>query len=99
MKLSIIVPLLNEHESLALLKEAIDKVATENRLTQYEIIFVDDGSTDRSYEVIKTLHMTDPEVVKSVRFSRNYGKAAALSVGIPFQVTVPSAVLVAEIAA
>jgi glycosyltransferase involved in cell wall biosynthesis len=81
MKLSLVIPLLNENESLAPLMAAIEKALTEASLS-YEVLFIDDGSTDGSFDVIKTLAKQYPEKVKCVRFSRNYGKAAALAVGI-----------------
>ncbi len=81
MKISIIVPLLNEKESLGELAASIGAVMNEQRWT-YEIIFVDDGSTDGSFEEIKRLHDLHPSIIRSVSFCRNYGKAAALSTGI-----------------
>lgn len=81
MKLSIVVPLLNERESLPHLTKAIADVLIKENIA-YEIIFVDDGSTDGSFEVIRDLKTKDPERIKGYRFCRNYGKSAALSVGI-----------------
>jgi glycosyltransferase involved in cell wall biosynthesis len=78
--ISIIVPLLNEEESLRELYTLIQ--ATMQRMKKsYEIIFVDDGSTDRSFEVLTALHMENPRRVKAIRFRRNFGKSAALSAG------------------
>lgn len=79
MDLSIIIPLLNEEESLPELEEWIRRVVTENHFT-YEIIMVDDGSTDESWKVIQILHENNPHV-KGLRFRRNYGKSAALNEG------------------
>jgi len=79
MNLSIVIPLLNEEESLPELATWIAKVCQEHNLT-YEIIFIDDGSTDGSWNVIRQISMQHPEV-KGVRFRRNYGKSAALHVG------------------
>ncbi len=76
---SIVVPLYNEEESLRELTEKIVGVTKEMKKS-YEIIFVDDGSTDRSFEVLKDLHANNSQV-KVVRFRRNFGKSAALSVG------------------
>ncbi len=76
MDLSIVVPLLNEAESLPELKEWIDR-SLEG--FTYEIIFVDDGSTDGSWEVIKGLSRSGN--VRAIRFRRNYGKSAALYEG------------------
>jgi glycosyltransferase involved in cell wall biosynthesis len=78
MNLSVVVPLLNEKESLTELHDWIVKVVEENRYS-YEIIFVDDGSTDGSWEVIEALSVKNP-FVKGIRFRRNYGKSAALQV-------------------
>lgn len=77
MNLSIIVPLFNEEESLPELSAWIDRVVTANQLT-YEIVMVDDGSTDRSWEVIENLHAQNPNI-KGIKFRRNYGKSAALN--------------------
>ncbi|KIC93857.1 glycosyltransferase family 2 protein [Flavihumibacter solisilvae] len=79
MDVSIVIPLLNEEESLPELVSWITKVMTENQLS-YEIILVDDGSTDLSWQVIKKLQRED-EHVKGIKFQRNYGKSAALNEG------------------
>lgn len=79
MNLSIIIALLNEEESLPELIPWIDKVVTAIPLS-YEIILIDDGSTDKSWQVIKSLQSKYP-VIKGVKFRRNYGKSAALNVG------------------
>jgi glycosyltransferase involved in cell wall biosynthesis len=79
MDLSIIVPLFNEEESLPELSEWISRVCKENKIS-YEIIMVDDGSNDKSWEVIADLSKKN-EGVKGIRFRRNYGKSAALFVG------------------
>jgi glycosyltransferase involved in cell wall biosynthesis len=77
--LSLVVPLFNERENLAPLKEAIDR-ALPPSAGDVEILFIDDGSTDRSFEVIEGLARADARV-RGVRFRRNHGKAAALAVG------------------
>lgn len=77
--LSIVVPLLNEAESLPELHQWIQKVCTENSIA-YEVVFIDDGSTDESWEVVESLSATD-NGVKGIRFQRNYGKSAALNEG------------------
>lgn len=79
MDISIIVPLFNEDESLPHLAEWIDRVMEENYF-DYEVIMVDDGSKDKSWEVIESLHQKNPRY-KGVKFRRNYGKSAALNVG------------------
>jgi len=79
MFLSIVIPVFNEEESLPVLMEQIQKVCMENQYEK-EIIFVDDGSRDRSWEVISSLAETHPEV-KAIRFRRNCGKAAGLEAG------------------
>ena len=77
--ISVVVPLFNEAESLPELVAWIDRVAHENSLT-YEIIMVDDGSTDGSWGVVKELSVRYP-AVKGISFMRNYGKSAALYSG------------------
>lgn len=79
MDLSLVIPLLNEAESLPELAEWIQRVCLQQGL-RYEIIFVDDGSTDESWEVIERLRLTDNNI-KGIRFQRNYGKSAALNEG------------------
>ena len=77
--ISIIVPLINEEESLPELIEWIERVMHDNNYT-YEVLLMDDGSTDNSWNVIQGLHLKN-ENVKGIRFRRNYGKSAALNVG------------------
>ncbi len=77
--ISIIVPLLNEEESLVELNDWIKKVMHENKF-EYEVIFIDDGSTDDSWKIIDTLSQKDC-AVRGIKFRRNYGKSAALNVG------------------
>lgn len=79
MNISVVVPLFNEEESLPELYEWITRVMQENNFS-YEIIFVDDGSRDRSWDVIDSLAVRDKRV-KALRFRRNYGKSPALHKG------------------
>lgn len=79
MDISVVVPLYNEVESLPELTTWISKVMAENRFT-YEIILVDDGSNDGSWEMIGKLAENNP-FIKATRFRRNYGKSAALNTG------------------
>jgi len=79
MDLSVIVPAYNEAESLPELAEWIDKVCASSSI-DYELIMVDDGSTDDTWDVIKRIASSGTRV-KAVRFRRNYGKAAALQTG------------------
>ena len=79
MDLSIIIPLFDEAESLPELSAWIEKVMHENNYT-YEIIMVDDGSTDTSWDVIEALGSVNPKI-KGIKFQRNYGKSAALNEG------------------
>ena len=79
MNISVIVPLYNEAESLPELAAWITRVMTENKFT-YEVIFVDDGSTDNSWQVIESLRAENP-CMKGVKFRRNYGKSPALHTG------------------
>lgn len=79
MDISVVVPLLNEEESLPELVNWIKKVMIDHQYT-YEIILVDDGSKDNSWEVISDLSNKNPEV-KGIKFRKNYGKSAALHTG------------------
>ena len=79
MNLSIIIPLLNEEESLRELHTWIVKVMDANNFT-YEVVFIDDGSTDNSWQIIETLSHENPNI-KGIRFLRNYGKSQALHAG------------------
>lgn len=79
MDISIVVPLLNEEESLPELEAWIKRVIEKENLS-YEIIFIDDGSTDGSWHIVKKLSSFNPNV-KGIRFRRNYGKSAALNEG------------------
>lgn len=77
--ISVVVPLYNEEESLAELQAWIARVMQANGFS-YEVLFVDDGSTDRSWEVIERLRAENP-AVRGIRFRRNYGKSPALNTG------------------
>ena len=79
MDISVIVPLLNEEESLPELVAWIGRVMAANQFS-YEVILVDDGSTDSSWSVIESLHDQN-DCIKGIRFQRNYGKSAALNEG------------------
>src|SRR5262245_65569786 len=76
MDISLVIPLLDESESLPELAAWIEKVMNENRYS-YEVIFVDDGSTDNSWSVIQELRQKHANI-KGLKFQRNYGKSAAL---------------------
>lgn len=79
MNISIIIPLLNEQESLPELTSWITKVMTENNFS-YEVIFIDDGSTDNSWETIQNLS-TENSNIKGIKFLTNFGKSQALHAG------------------
>ncbi|MBD5176926.1 MAG: glycosyltransferase family 2 protein [Bacteroidales bacterium] len=79
MDISVVIPLFNEEESLPELTRWIERVMNDNGFS-YEIIFVNDGSSDKSQEVIRTLAASNP-AIRSVAFARNYGKSPALNVG------------------
>ncbi|MCX7549083.1 glycosyltransferase family 2 protein [Xanthomarina sp. F1114] len=79
MNISVVIPLLNEQESLTELYDWIAKVMQSNHFS-YEIIFIDDGSTDNSWEIINQLSQKDSQV-KGIRFLRNFGKSQALHAG------------------
>ncbi len=76
MNLSIIIPLLNEQESLEELFTRIDKVCQQNRLS-YDVWFIDDGSTDLSWSIIENMKIQYPQI-HGIKFSKNYGKSQAL---------------------
>ncbi len=77
MDLSIVIPLIDEAESLPELTAWIEKVMNENNYT-YEVIYVDDGSSDNSWEIIEQLRAKNP-CIKGIKFLRNYGKSAGLN--------------------
>ena len=77
--ISVVVPLYNEVESLPELHQWIVKVMNENNFS-YEVLFIDDGSKDGSWNVVEDLHQKDANV-KGIKFQRNYGKSAALQKG------------------
>ncbi|MBC7615176.1 MAG: glycosyltransferase family 2 protein [Pedobacter sp.] len=79
MDISVVIPLYNEEESLPELMAWIDKVMSEHNFS-YEVVFVDDGSNDSSWQVITSLK-EKYDAVKGIKFRRNYGKSAALNVG------------------
>ena len=79
MNISIVIPLFNEEESLLELCSWIDKVMQANKFI-YEVILIDDGSNDKSWEMIESIS-TENTNIKGIRFRRNYGKSAALNVG------------------
>jgi len=79
MNISLIIPLLNEEESLPELAAWIHKVMTQHNFS-YEVLFIDDGSRDKSWQIIEQLHQQN-ESIKGIKFRRNYGKSAALNTG------------------
>ena len=79
MQISVVIPLFNEAESLPELIQWIDRVMQTNNYS-YEVIMVDDGSKDNSWQTIQSLRTTYPSL-KGIKFQRNYGKSAALNEG------------------
>ncbi len=79
MDISLVIPLLNEEESLPELAAWIERVMKENHFS-YEVLFIDDGSKDHSWKIIEELQAKNPNI-KGIKFRRNYGKSAALNVG------------------
>ncbi len=79
MDISVVIPLFNEEESLPELSSWIARVLDKHRFS-FEIVFVDDGSTDRSWQIIESLKQQDSRI-SGIKFRRNYGKSAALNVG------------------
>ena len=78
-EISVIIPLINEADSLPELIDWIERVMDANKLS-YEVLLMDDGSTDNSWKVIESLHEKNRQI-KGIRFRRNYGKSAALNIG------------------
>src|SRR5690606_24153276 len=78
-QISIVIPVFNEEESLPELTQWIEQVMSEHGFS-YEIIYVNDGSTDNSWEVIRKLLLKNGHI-RAVGFTRNYGKSAALNMG------------------
>jgi glycosyltransferase involved in cell wall biosynthesis len=79
-EISVVIPLLNEEESLPELSIRLESELQKLTNGNYEVLFIDDGSTDNSFEIIKSIHENNNKF-KCIRFRRNYGKSAALSVG------------------
>jgi glycosyltransferase involved in cell wall biosynthesis len=80
--ISVVIPVFNERESLLPLKEALRRVTQDSpEIGPLQIIFIDDGSTDGSWQIIAAMAKDDPEVT-SIRLRRNFGKAAALDIGV-----------------
>ena len=80
MDISVVIPLYNEEESLPELYQWIVRVMDANHFS-YEVIFVNDGSTDRSWQIIEDLKKQNPDHVHGIKFRRNYGKSPALFCG------------------
>lgn len=78
--ISVVIPLFNEEESLPELALQLEAELTKLVKERWEVLFIDDGSTDNSYNIIKTINQRNRKF-RAIRFRRNYGKAAALSVG------------------
>lgn len=83
MELSLIIPVYNEEENLPLLMDSIRATLTPLKKT-WEVIFVDDGSTDKSLDILESLTQKDPDHVRVVTFRRNFGQTAAITAGIDF---------------
>jgi glycosyltransferase involved in cell wall biosynthesis len=79
--ISIIIPVYNEENSLQLLYDRIDSVLKKENIVPYEIIFIDDGSTDDSWMIMTGLVSEHPENVKAIKLRKNFGKASALMAG------------------
>ena len=80
MDISVIIPLYNEEESIVELFSWIERVMAEHGYS-WEVIFISDGSTDHSWDIIEELHRKRPSTVKGIKFRRNYGKSPALYCG------------------
>jgi len=84
MQLSIIIPVFNEEENLPILNDAIHTVLGKRADIEWEVIYVDDGSTDHSLDVIRTIVDANPKQASGIAFRRNFGQTAAVSAGIDF---------------
>src|SRR3954469_14861642 len=82
MQISVVVPLFNEEESLPELAAWIDRVMVQNNFS-YEVIMVDDGSKDKSWQVVESLSAQNPHI-KGIKFRVNYGKSAALNTAFKY---------------
>jgi glycosyltransferase involved in cell wall biosynthesis len=80
LEISVVIPLLNEEESLPELSSRLKESLTNEVKDSWEVLFIDDGSTDNSFKVLKEIHAEDKRF-KVIRFRRNYGKSPALAVG------------------
>lgn len=80
MDISVVIPLYNEAESLPELYQWIERVMKQNNFS-YEVIFIDDGSTDSSWQIVRDLARNNPDHVRGASFRRNYGKSPALNTG------------------
>lgn len=81
MNLSLIIPVYNEEENLPILYDSINEALNPLKST-WEVIFVDDGSKDKSFDVLKSLVERDPEHVRVLSFRRNFGQTAAIAAGL-----------------
>jgi glycosyltransferase involved in cell wall biosynthesis len=84
--ISFVIPVKEEEATVAPLYENIEQAMSRNKLPHFEVIFIDDGSNDGSWRRISELSHKYPQRVKSIRFRRNFGKAAALAAGFHFAV-------------
>jgi glycosyltransferase involved in cell wall biosynthesis len=78
--ISVVIPTYNEEESLTELSNLLEKVLSRETKNNYEVLFIDDGSTDSTFSVMREINKKNPKF-RAIRFRRNYGKSAALSVG------------------
>ena len=81
MKLSVIIPVLNEEDSIEKLNDQIHSILTENEINKFEVLFIDDGSRDNSWIIIKSLVEKHPQTVRGIKLRRNFGKSTALNAG------------------
>ena len=81
-KLSIVIPVFNEEENMSLIYEELKGVLNGMRM-DHEILFIDDGSTDMSLDILKDLQRRDP-AVKIISFRKNFGQTAAMSAGFDY---------------
>jgi len=81
MKLSVVIPIYDEYETLNLLRDSLYKTL-ENMPYSWEVVFIDDGSQDESFQILETFAKEDPEHIGAISFRRNFGQTAAIAAGI-----------------
>ena len=84
MKSSVVIPVFNESDSLPTLHQALHAALDGQQDIDWEVVYVDDGSTDGSQEILKSIALEDPSHTRVVIFRRNFGQTAAIAAGIDY---------------